>query len=341
MYQEIDTVELKTGERVPLGVVDCPDIEWAPRLKPFLGHKREIFCRQIHEFLTAALGVEIRFYILHRQSDPLSVVMTAVQDGVGILGHVYTKESERGRGCATAIFSKLIPLFCSRGGKALFLTAGFESDAYKIYQKFGFTSVQPQSGHMSFYSESEAEYSKEYFPHGDTYDEPLDWKHWPGLASLFLSDSPDLVRCANFNLFGRKSSEGPLLPLIVEETERKEKNLPARSIVLRQSKNHRIVGFATWREHPIWPETCLVDLFCHSHFQNKAGALLAKLQLPSKHRCLAYTDELSAYKQEVLQQNSFLQIARLPSRLYSDPTQSSSYDVLVFEKPALPSRTNK
>jgi hypothetical protein len=45
-----------------------------------------------------------------------------------------------------------------------------------------------------------------------------------------------------------------------------------------------------WSWHPLWPDTCLIDVYCHATYWDKAGDLLANLELPKTKRYLAYTD---------------------------------------------------
>ncbi|MDE2887154.1 MAG: hypothetical protein OXR72_03005 [Gemmatimonadota bacterium] len=43
MYEPVDTITLKSGERVEAGVVKGPDPDWAERIEALLEHKGEMW----------------------------------------------------------------------------------------------------------------------------------------------------------------------------------------------------------------------------------------------------------------------------------------------------------
>ena len=45
-----------------------------------------------------------------------------------------------------------------------------------------------------------------------------------------------------------------------------------------------------WSDHPLWPDACLIDLYCHPDFWGGATELVKALELPARHACLAYGD---------------------------------------------------
>ena len=76
--------------------------------------------------------------------------------------------------------------FARRGGKALFLGTEYDSVAYKMYQRFGFASLEPQSGYMSYYAGSESTFNADFFQPTPVDVEPLSWGHWPYMQPLFM-----------------------------------------------------------------------------------------------------------------------------------------------------------
>ena len=103
MYTSMGQVVLKVGERVEMGVVRGPDIQWAPRLEEMLAHKGDPWVWQNATVLREDVGIEARFYVLHRDGLPLANIMTAERAGVGIFGHVWTQPRDRRQGAASAV----------------------------------------------------------------------------------------------------------------------------------------------------------------------------------------------------------------------------------------------
>ena len=122
MYKDLDIVRLKDGETVQAGVVTTPDLEWAERLEKFLIHKGEPWNWQNSVVLHRETGIEVYYYILHRQGEPFSFLMNAELSGVGILGHIWTTPEGRhvpGDGTANGGLSQagrkgLVPVYCAQ-----------------------------------------------------------------------------------------------------------------------------------------------------------------------------------------------------------------------------------
>lgn len=93
-----------------------------------------------------------------------------------------------------------------------------------------------------------------------------------------------------------------------------------------------VVGFAMWSWHPFWPDTCLLDVYCHSSFWGRAKGLLEALNLPTTNLYIAYADVTCEAKQKVLQAVGFKHSAILRKRVVRDWTRRSFQDVALFEK---------
>src|SRR5207249_8256737 len=64
VYTDLGSATLKTGERLACGVVTAPAPEWAPRIEPFLAHKRPEWRYHIAQSLQRPLDqLETRFYV--------------------------------------------------------------------------------------------------------------------------------------------------------------------------------------------------------------------------------------------------------------------------------------
>src|SRR4051812_35359799 len=109
VYTHLSSATLKTGERLVCGVVTAPDPEWAPRIEPFLAHKRPEWRYHIAQSLRQPLDqLETRFYVgtLGELEGPLiTIVMVAAARGVGLLGYVFTALEHRQKGAYSALMA--------------------------------------------------------------------------------------------------------------------------------------------------------------------------------------------------------------------------------------------
>ena len=331
MYRQLDRITLKSGEVVQAGVVQGPDLDWAERVETLLGHKGPSWRWGNEQVLRTQTGLDVFFYLLHRDGDPFANVMTIECRGVGLLGHVYTRPEDRRQGAAMQLMACLMEHFRQRGGQALFLGTGYDTPPYHIYQVNGFAGVELESGYMAYYSASQDEFDRAYFAPGSTAIEPVGWLHWPVSIPLFLGAFPGVVRGAGLGVWGRRSTEGPLLPLLQDGLERDASGLPPRALALVQQETRAVVGWAMWSEHPLWPDACLVDLYCHPAFWEEGAALLQALEIPASHTCLAYCDAGLHPKATALTAAGFRCSATLSQRVAADRAQTGWVDVEVWE----------
>jgi len=332
MYESLGPLELKTGENVEVGAVRGPDLEWADRVEALLGHKEGVWNWQNSTVVREEVGIDVCFYLLHRDGEPFANILTATCDGVGHFGHVWTKPEDRRKGAASRLMGLQMEQFRRRGGRALFLGTGYDTPPYHIYAAHGFVGLERLSGSMEYYTTSKGEFESEYFARGPTAIEDVQWKHWPASGALFLGDWPGVVRCVSSGLLARKSTEHPFLQLIYAEEKRRESGENLRTRVLFQQESNAVVGLALWDWDSLWPETCMVDIFCHPHYWREAGLLLDSLALPAAERFVAYADDGCGEKGEVLEAAGFRQTGRYEKRVAVDRARTDFVDVAVWEK---------
>ncbi|MCZ6633582.1 MAG: hypothetical protein O7G87_09270 [bacterium] len=333
MYERLDVVKLKSGEEVELGVVMGPDLDWADRIdEDLLGHKGPAWRWGNRQVLTEELDLEAYFYILHRDGVPFANVMNIEYQGIGILGHVFTRPEDRRQGACSKTFEQLMPHFRSRGGRVLILGTGFDSHPYHIYRSFGFEGIEPKSGIMAYYTDSQAAFEEAFFADGPVAVERLGASHYPVTPILFVGVFPGTVRSATMHLFGCSSSEGPLIPLLRDELERVEQDQGVRTAVLKQQETEAVVGIATYDRDAVWPGTCLVDVYCHPNFWGQAGNLLSRIDLPEMHRYVVYCDAGFEAKEQVLTEAGYQRVATLEEWVPADRAVSRFVDVGVWEK---------
>lgn len=324
MYAPLGSVRLKGGEVVEAGVVTGPDADWADRVEDLLHHKTEVWRWQNAECLRRDLGLEVRFYLLHRDGAAFASILTATKGGVGHFGHVFTRPPDRRRGAASQLMGLQMAHFRASGGRALFLGTGYDSAPYHIYRSHGFRGLEAASGQMDYYAESAEVFGAAWFAPGPADLAAVGWPHWPTTAPLFTGDFPGTARCAPLGLFGRSSTEGAWLHLLHGE--------PARARVLVRRGTDAVVGAASWGPHPLWPHTALVDVYCHPAFWSRGPALLVALDAPAAGRCLALSDDGCPAKAEVLDAAGFRPTARFSGRLAVDAGHSRFVDATEWER---------
>ncbi len=329
MVDPLGEVTLKSGERVSAVVVRGPDAVWRKRITKLLGHKGDPWCWQNSELLTRETGIDAWFYLLHRDGQPLAHQMTAELNGVGIFGHVWTVPADRGQGAAGELMRLQMAHFRQRNGRALYLSTGFDSPAYRIYQKHGFAGIEPRSGYMTWSARPLSDFEADYFSSGPTTIEGLNWRHWPVTPALFMSAVPGIVRCAPLKLFGRKSTEGELLPGIQNRPQSRN----ASQVFVLQKSNGAVVGLAAWGRDELSSGVICADVFCHPAFWPQGEALLRHtLATAPAGRCVAYADATCPQKTEVLRATGFQPAATWPQHLARDAAISGFADLLMFER---------
>ncbi len=331
MYQSLGNIQLRSGETVEAGVVRGPDLDWSQRLQKLLWHKGDPWNWQNAQVLDTDHGLDVNFYVLHRNGDPFANIMTVEVAGVGHFGHVWTQPADRKQGASSSLMQLLMADFVARGGQALFLGTEFGSVAYQMYETFGFRSVAVGSGYMAYYPSGHRAFNAAYFAPGETTIEPLSWRHWSTSAPLFLGNFPGLIRCAPLQIIGQASSEGPFLPALLDAEQRQQQGEAPAILALCNPATGAVVGLAAWSWDPLWPYTLVVDCYCHPDHWGRAGDLLAALRLPFANREVVYVDSDNEAKAALFAQAGYKVAATLPSWLPVDPDRTEWVDVDLME----------
>ena len=311
MHETIATQTLKTGESMQIERVLAPDAERAARILPFLGHKPGEYRAHLEAaFADACDELETRFYVGLLDGQIVGNIMTVEAGGVGILGHVHTREDHRRKGVCRAIMGRQMEDFRDRGGHALLLGTGFQSPAYWIYHSFGFRDLPgARPGVMRFLRENEPEFLERFFASGPCRVAPAGWKHWP-LAAL-LAALPDLpcLRSLTLGAWGVALLEGPYCSFF----HRWGADPRAGAAVL-ESQTGAVVGVATLVPEGRWPDALLLDVFFHPQVDpgDVAGLIGALPPLPGKVQCFAGPQD--ARKIMALEQAGFRREAILPEQ---------------------------
>ena len=324
MYDKLGDVILKTKERMEVGVITAPDERHAEEVKQFLGHKPGNYKWHIERCVTEVLdALETRFYVGKLDGHVVTNIMTVEYEGVGILGHVFTRPEQRRKGACKGVMAYQMEDFRQREGRALYLGTGYNSHPYYIYHSFGFESVFSESGFMKYHVHEDFE--ERYFAAASAHPKSVEWHDWPKVTALSGIVGWDALRSLAWNVYGPTNLEGGFLSFkhTLETADRYD---DAKLLI---SSKKAIVGWATVNRDTRWrPATAVLDLFFHPNFADSVPALLSAVRCPdAKVQC--YVDSGAEKKSAVLEALGFICEGRLKNQfVYS----GQHYDVLVFAR---------
>ena len=90
-----------------------------------------------------------------------------------------------------------------------------------------------------------------------------------------------------------------------------------------------------WSLDRLWPESCLVDVYCHPDFWDRASELLDALPFPEADRHLAYCDAGFEPKAAALSQAGFRASVTYGQRVACDRERTAFADVTVWRNERL------
>ena len=292
MYTPLKSTRLTTGEPLEIGVVLTPEASFRSRVVPFLGHKPGNF--QWHFECAFEPGriadLETRFYLGLLDETPICNIMTVEYDGIGILGHVYTRPEQRRKSACRLVMTEQMTDFGMRNGRYLTLGTWFQSHPYWIYHDFGFRSISPDSGFM-YYQASDT-FETDYFNSAEVKIVKPTWKDWPTMNVLCAQGGAPYLRSIAFELFGQKNFEGGFLTFLKGFEED-----PNRDARILKSTTGAIVGYVMIQPDRRWTEqTLLLDLYLHPEYTSHAPALLQSLPLPENRKIQSFTENDTDWK---------------------------------------------
>jgi GNAT superfamily N-acetyltransferase len=314
VYTRLGETELTTGERMEIGVVDCPDREWAARVAPLLGHKGPEWSHHIRSALREPLdGLQTLFYLGLVDGTAISNVMIVgtrrPAAACGILGHVFTRPEQRRKGAYGRLMAAQMAHTRQLGYGLLTLGTGFESPPYWIYHRFGFRSIDGVSGRMKWSATPDAEAA--WFRAGETGVRPMRWDDWPALNLLaYRPTEPDeeAPRSTVFRLAGHGSLEGSFLrawpPLAAGAAADAAEPRPAALTL--ETEHGAAVGWAIVQPDAAAPgDRWLLDCYVHPDFRAETGRLLAAVPWPAGKAVVAYSGPPDGYRAAALLRAGF------------------------------------
>jgi hypothetical protein len=323
MHKTIATATLKSGEVMPIECVLAPDDERAPQILPFLGHKPGEYRAHIEaSFADECDDLETRYYIGLLGENMVGNIMTVEANGIGILGHVHTREDQRRKGICQAIMGRQMEDFRERGGQVLMLGTGFESAPYWIYHSFGFRDLPGgRPGIMWYHRDGAADFLKRFFaPDAPRRIVPAAWKHWPLISLMSALPSPVYLRNLTLGAWGPTLMEGPYCGF-----RHRWGNHPRAGAVVLESETGAVVGMATRIPEGRWPDVLLLDVFAHplTEAAELAGLIDALPSLLGKTICFA--DPRDTSKIVALEQTGFHREAVLPGQFREGDTWQDAW----------------
>jgi GNAT superfamily N-acetyltransferase len=318
MRTEIAVETLKSGETLTIERVLPPDETRNAQIRPFLGHKPPNYLAHIHAALAGACdGLESYFYLGLLNGEVVGNIMTVESGGVGILGHVHTREDQRRKGICTAIMRHQMADFRQRGGHALLLGTGYQSAAYHIYASFGFRDWEiGHPGLMRYDNPDDPDFAAHYFAPAPSRPAPAQWKHWPLVSLLAAVPSEVYLRSLTLPLWGVNLLEGPYCQFMAVHRARET----TRAAAL-ESETGAARAMATCVPDSRWAGSVrLLDVFAHPNVTGaELAGLLEALPLPDE-KTHAYADPRDTAKIAALEQTGFRRQTVLPEQFREGET---------------------
>ena len=310
MRQALATETLTTGERLVIECVQPPDPDRAIQIEPFLAHKPTHYRGHIAAaFACGCDDLETRFYIGLVNGEMVGNIMTVEAQGVGIFGHVHTRQDQRRKGICAHIMRHQMADFRRREGHVLLLGTGYQSVAYNIYHSFGFRDWEyGRPGLMRYVAPEEPDFEAGFLASPPARAVEARWQHWPLAALLASTPNSDVfLRSLAFDLWGTGLLEGPFCRLL------HERDRPGAAAAVLEAENGAVLAVATCAPDPRWrQDVVLLDLFSHASVAPEALAdLLHALPLPVG-RLQCYADPNDATKIAALEAAGLRQEAVVP-----------------------------
>ncbi|MDP6776134.1 MAG: hypothetical protein QGI83_05155, partial [Candidatus Latescibacteria bacterium] len=92
---------------------------------------------------------------------------------------------------------------------------------------------------------------------------------------------------------------------IQREQDRRERSARPQFVALRNQESASVVGLAAVGPDPLWPDTHLLDVYCHPKFWERAAEMVRAILPAEGDRCLAYSDSDCPAKGKALEEAGF------------------------------------
>ncbi len=327
------TIKLKSGEEMLAGVVEhqMPQ-ELMRRLQYLLVAKAPQYYTHFDEYMAHGLdgveeGLEWRFYLGFLKNQLVGSICTWEHRGIGILGHVYTSDSVRGKGVATALMNLVQEDFSGRGGRVMELNTGPGSNAQRIYARFGYRDLPGVPGSMVH--EAVPGTLEALFEGERTTIAPLEWRHWPTLNLLTLQEEGEYIRSVAMNIYGPGEMEAALIKVRAAEAKGR---LPGAVLKVLENEVGTAFGLGTVLPDPHFGghgTHHVLDLFIHPKWRHLEAQLAESCAEAWPQALVCYRSEPAEWFQSL----GFTRTGTIPGA-------ANSQDVMVWVRPPAGTKGN-
>lgn len=305
-------ITLKDGRQATLEIITAPTPQEYQKILQLLNHKPGPYLNHFNDFHGSGSdgvieGLEWRFHLARTGADYVANICTWERDGLGILGHVYTRPEWRGLGLAGAMLHFQDEDFRARGGRIMELNTGYQSMPYRLYQKHGYVDVAGAPGSMV--KTSQPDVWPDLYREAATHLTPFQWRHWPSANLLFLTEHPAYVRSAGIGAYGITHLEGAIVHCR-EHLWSKEPEPSWKAMVLETAKG-AVTAWASLQWDLNWshePRRLVFDLFFHPTCQAAMESALKNLAIPKG--TISYSTPADP-KNPLLEQSGFRSLGKI------------------------------
>lgn len=323
MVSELARVTLKSGEAMQVLKVTAPQPDWSDRILPFLGHKGETWLEPMRRAFEQGLDdVALSDFVGVLPDGTLVGNITTVEHlGVAVLQHVYTPPEQRRKGIASALMQGLCDDFRARGGKAVYLSTGYDTPPYHIYEGFGFVG-RGDSGKMIW--ALGADFAATHFAPGTATIRGTRWDDWPLLEALYAVTGQWQLKGFLFQQFGHAAYEGEYVNL----RHRMEEG-SVLDVKVMEGQGGAVVGHALVAVQPLWKGRVLVlDCMVHQAYWDQTASLLQAVAIPEGARVQAFCDAGAEAKMAALRSIGFAEEGRFRGQIADENHRAT--DVIAF-----------
>jgi RimJ/RimL family protein N-acetyltransferase len=336
MIAELNTVTLRSGERMVIKWAQPPEASYQQKLADRYAHKGPMWRGDILRRLNAEfVDTSQDDYFFGEVDGEIVGGMWTVKPrdtrDVGTVGHVFTPEEHRQKGICDFLMQAMIQTFCDEGGQAMYLATG-NPVARRIYEKYGFAIYNPpaseRGGIFQWVVSGDDGFEDRYYERA----EPLRVREvaWGDLArfeTLYNCPHPWLLKDEGLGVYREVGYESQFLSVMraVEEN---------RGVCLvLENANRRAVGVSRltkssgrWSAHAAHLELFVYPVYFADAPQlvQETVARCDELDVEVVHASAASGDEA---KPDILRQAGFQDVGRLTRQFkLGDETQ----DLLIF-----------
>lgn len=325
MVTTLAKVTLKSGESMAVVKTTAPEPDWIDRLLPFLSHKGDSWLEPMRQAYSEGLdALTMNDFLGVLDSGEIVGNVTTIEHlGVGVLQHVFTPPEHRRKGIASALFRGLCGDFTARSCRAMYLSTGYDTPPYHIYESFGFVG-RGDSGKMTWLPD--AGFLETHFAPGPASIRDTRWEDWPLLEALYAITGQWQLKSFYFQQFGHAAYEGEYIGL--------RQGLAKGSILgtrVLSSPEGAILGHALLAKQSAWRGRPLVlDFMVHANFHERAAELAGSLKIPGGVKVQAFCDAQARAKIAALETLGFEQEGCFRGQIEDENHVAT--DVLVFGK---------